>query len=96
MGDRRNLNVTSKGFRIGYRLHLLRRDPPIQRTLSNKTAINKDEVRGSVRRIPSIKLGTSKYLARRRKRTRKGEKVDGEESLCWVEVDIPRGVTARN
>lgn len=37
---------------------------------------------GSVRRIPSIKLGTSKYLARRRKRTRKGEKVDRRGEFC--------------
>lgn len=60
---------------------------------SNKTAINKDEVRRSVRRIPSIKLGTSKQPAKRRKEDKRTER--------WTErggtvPGIPRGVEAGN
>lgn len=92
-GDRWNLNVMSKGFRIRYRLH-----PASCKFSDNKRWTTQQSIKtklGSVRRIPSIKLGTSKYPARRRKRT-KGRKGGWEESLCRVEVDIPRGVAARN
>lgn len=58
---------------------------------SNKTAINKDEVRRSVRRIPSIKLGTSKQPAKRRKeRGQEDGKVD-ERSLAPVPRHSTRG-----
>lgn len=81
-GDQRNLNVTSKGFRIRYRLHLAARPLVFRQRTPNKTAINKDQVRirtaDASNQIRNIKVPSkAKEKDERTKRWTRGELVQG-------------------
>ena len=78
--DQWNLNVTSKGFRIRYRLHSAARLSDLRQRRLNKTAINKDEVSirttNSFNQIRNIKVSKQRQRKRTKRWTR-GDLVQG-------------------
>lgn len=79
--DQWNLNVTSKGFRIRYRLHPATHLSVLRQRRLNKTAINKDEV--SIRTADSFnQIRNIKVPSKGKEKGRKDEKVDKRRSCA--------------